>query len=200
MGNTTTSNLLNSVTIVYLYVRLTIINQLLRLFFKILRRIIESQRLIRHKLQTGLYIWLKYHQNMISFNWLEKFLNRTWSKMGNNKPIMSLNTSMSLNTLNAPLSKIITSKKSLLMVRSVLNRTGKIIKKFSDFYFLSYHWKLGWFFQKNDTKMTITQKIKIRYLIFLSIQLIRHLSWEFEHFWIKMFKKNCSNIETFLKK
>ena len=60
MGNTTgtTSNLLNSVTIVYLYERLTIINQLLRLFFTILRPIIESRRLIRYKLQTGLWeIW-----------------------------------------------------------------------------------------------------------------------------------------------
>ena len=52
-------------------------------------------------------------------------------------------------------------KKWLWMVRSVLNRTGKIIKKFSDFYFSSYHRKLGWFFHKNDTKVTITRKTKI---------------------------------------
>ena len=72
-------------------------------------------------------------------------------------------------------SKRITSKKLLWMVRSVLNRTGKIIKKFSDFYFSSYHRKLGWFFRKNDTKMVITRKIKIVEfwnLVLLSIQLI----------------------------
>ena len=59
------------------------------------------------------------------------------------------------------------------MIRNVLNRTGKTIKKFSDFYFLSYHRKLGWFFQKNDTKMTITWKIKIGKiwkLVLLSIE------------------------------
>ena len=38
---------------------------------------------------------------------------------------------------------------------------GKIMKKFSDLYFSSYHQKLGRFFQKNDTKMTITRKMKI---------------------------------------
>ena len=43
---------------------------------------------------------------------------------------------------------------TLWKVQSVLNRTEKIIKKFSDFYFSSYHRKLGWFFQQNDTKMT----------------------------------------------
>ena len=60
-----------------------------------------------------------------------------------------------------PPPKRIASKKWLWMVRSVLNRTGKIIKKFSDFYFSSYHRKLGWFFHKNDIRMTIIQKIKI---------------------------------------
>ena len=76
------------------------------------------------------------------------------------------------------------------MVRSVLNRTGKIIKKFSDFYFSSYHRKLGWFFfQKNDTKMTITRKIKIGEfwnLVLLSIQPIADLSSKFK----KLKKKN----------
>ena len=42
-------------------------------------------------------------------------------------------------------------KKWLWMVRNVLNRTRMWIKKFSDFYFSSYHRKLGWFFHKNDT-------------------------------------------------
>ena len=60
---------------------------------------------------------------------------------------------------------------------------GKIMKKFSDFYFSSYHRKLGWFFHKNDTKMTITRKIKIGEfwnLVLLSIQPIADLSSKFE--------------------
>ena len=69
-----------------------------------------------------------------------------------------------------PSSEVSPLKNWLWMVRSVLNRMGKIIKKFSNFYFSSYHRKLGWFFQKNDTKMTIARKIKIRKLVFLSIQ------------------------------
>ena len=84
-----------------------------------------------------------------------------------------------------PPSKRITSKKWFWMVRSVLNRAGKIIKKFSDFYFSSYHRKLGWFFQKNDTKMAITQKIKIGKiwkLIFHSIQHCEHLKCKYGHF------------------
>ena len=52
-------------------------------------------------------------------------------------------------------------KKWLWKVWSVLNRTGKIIIKFSDFYFSSYHRKLGWWRHKNDTQMTIIRKIKI---------------------------------------
>ena len=62
----------------------------------------------------------------------------------------------------------------LYMLRSVLNRTRVWIKKISDFYFPSYHRKLT-FFQKNDTKMVITRKIKIVEfwnLVLLSIQLI----------------------------
>ena len=65
-------------------------------------------------------------------------------------------------------------------------QNGKIIKKFSDFYFSSYHRKLGWYFHKNDTKMTITRKIKIGEnwnLVFLSIQVIANLSSKFQK-WI----------------
>ena len=51
-------------------------------------------------------------------------------------------------------------QKWLWKVRGVWNRTGKIIKKISDFYFSIYHRKLGWFFYKNDTKMTIILKKK----------------------------------------
>ena len=54
-----------------------------------------------------------------------------------------------------PTSKVSPLKKWLWMVRNVLNRTGKIIKKFPDFYFSSYHRKLGWFFQRNYTKMAL---------------------------------------------
>ena len=74
---------------------------------------------------------------------------------------------------------------TLWKVRSVLNRTGNIIKKFSDFYFSIYHRKLGWFFHKNDTKMTITRKIKIGKIwnfVFISTQPIADLSSKFEKF------------------
>ena len=43
----------------------------------------------------------------------------------------------------------------------------------------------GDFCQKNDTKMTITRKIKIEKLIFLSIHNIPHISCKFDHFWKK---------------
>ena len=43
-------------------------------------------------------------------------------------------------------------KKWLQMVRNVLNRTRIWIKKISDFYFSSYHRKLGWFFRKMTLK------------------------------------------------
>ena len=60
----------------------------------------------------------------------------------------------------------------LWKVRSVLNWTGKIIKKFSNFYFLSYHRKLGDFF----TKKTISKNKNRKNLVFLSIQPIADLS------------------------
>ena len=61
-----------------------------------------------------------------------------------------------------PSSKVSLLRKWLWMVRSALNRTGKIIKKFSDFYFLSYHRKLGWRRHKNDHNL----KNKNRKIIF----------------------------------
>ena len=44
-----------------------------------------------------------------------------------------------------PLSEVV---ETLWKVGSVLNKTRKIFKKFSDFYFSSYHRKLGWFFSE----------------------------------------------------
>ena len=64
-------------------------------------------------------------------------------------------------------------------------RTGKIMKKFSDFYFASYHRKLGWWRHRNDTKMTTTWKIKIRIiwnLAFLFSQPIAVLSCKLSTF------------------
>ena len=53
-GNTTISNLLNSETIIYLYVTMsTFLIRHRYIFFLILQLIIESQWLIRYKLQTG---------------------------------------------------------------------------------------------------------------------------------------------------
>ena len=73
-----------------------------------------------------------------------------------------------------------------------LNRKKNQISDFSDFYFSSYHRKLGWFFHKNDTKMTITREEKIgefRNLDLLSIQPIANLSCKFKKkkigFWRK---------------
>ena len=40
----------------------------------------------------------------------------------------------------------------LYMVRNVLNRTRMWIQKISDFFFSSYHRKLGWFFRKMTLK------------------------------------------------
>ena len=57
---------------------------------------------------------------------------------------------------------------------SVLYSMGKIMKKISDLYFSTYHWKLGWWRHKNDTKITITRKTKIGKiwnLVFLSIEI-----------------------------
>ena len=85
-------------------------------------------------------------------------------------------------------------KKWLHMVRNVLNRTRLWIKFFSDFYFSSNHRKLGWFFQKNDTKMTITQKIKIVKiwkLVLLSNQPISNLPCKFQKF---QKKKNFASL------
>ena len=52
--------------------------------------------------------------------------------------------------------------------------------KFSDFYFSSYREK---FIENWGDKMTITRKIKIGNLIFLSIQPIPDLSCKFDNFW-----------------
>ena len=81
------------------------------------------------------------------------------------------------------------------MVRNVLNRTKTWIKFFSDFYFSSNHRKLGWFFQKNDTKMTITRKIKIVKiwkLVLLSSQPISNLPCKFQKFQKKKILLRCS--------
>ena len=64
-------------------------------------------------------------------------------------------------------------KKWLWKVRSVLNRTGNIIEKILRFSFFELSSKIGVIFQKNDTKMVITRKIKIVEfwnLVLLSIQ------------------------------
>ena len=50
----------------------------------------------------------------------------------------------------------------LWIMGSKLYGMGKIMKKFSYLYFSSYHRKLGWWRHKNDTKMTISRKMKIR--------------------------------------
>ena len=73
-----------------------------------------------------------------------------------------------------PHSKVVPFNKWLWMVRSVLNKTGKIIKKILRHLFFELSSKIGVIFsQKNDTKMTITRKINIRKiwkLVFLCIQ------------------------------
>ena len=51
-----------------------------------------------------------------------------------------------------PPSEMTPIKKWLQMVRNVLNRTKTWIHFFSDFFFLSYHRKLGWFFRKMTLK------------------------------------------------
>ena len=66
----------------------------------------------------------------------------------------------------------------LWMMGSVLYSIGKIMKNFSSLYFSSYR-KLVWWCHKNDTKMSISRKIKIgkiRNLVFLPIQPIADLS------------------------
>ena len=72
-----------------------------------------------------------------------------------------------------------------------------MIKIFSDFYFSGYREKFienyGDDVTKNDQKMTITRKIKIRILIFFSIQLIPDLSCKFVQF-----KKNDFDVEAWL--
>ena len=79
-------------------------------------------------------------------------------------------------------------KKWLWTVRNVLNRTGKLIKKFSDFYFSSYCEKFieNWRFLEQKWRiMTITRKIKIgkiENLIFLFIQPCAVLSLNFTTF------------------
>ena len=73
----------------------------------------------------------------------------------------------------------------LYMMRNVLNRTKTWIKKFSDFYFSSYHRFSIRFFQKNDTKMATTRKIKIGKiwkLVLFSFQLNADLSSKFEKY------------------
>ena len=86
-----------------------------------------------------LYYKRYYYKRYIKFNWL-------CHKEGHADP--------------PPSSEMTPIKKWLQMVRNVLNRKETWIKKNFDFYFLSYHRILGWFFRKNDTKMVITRKIK----------------------------------------
>ena len=62
--------------------------------------------------------------------------------------------------------------KILRKVRNVLNRMGKIIKYFRDFYFSSFREN-----SSNDvTKMTVPWKIKICNMNFISFQPIADLS------------------------
>ena len=66
------------------------------------------------------------------------------------------------------------------MLGNVLNRTGKIIKKFSDFYFSSFREKITENWGDDAIKMTITRK-KIGNSIFPSIQPIADLSCKFDY-------------------
>ena len=110
-----------------------------------------------------------------------------WNEWKINFPIFSFwaLSQLKIRRLPPPLKSCLTSITSW-KIWNVLNRMGKIMKKFSDFYFLSsakFHRKLGWWHHKNNQKITITRKIKIGKflnLIFLSIQLISDLvlSWE----------------------
>ena len=78
-----------------------------------------------------------------------KFNNTHYISQSNNLLAVS-----HLRTCRPPPLKSGGLKKWLWMVRSVLNRTGKIIQKFYDFYFSSYGWKFienwGYIEYKND--------------------------------------------------
>ena len=83
-------------------------------------------------------------------------------------------------------------------MQNVLNKMGKIIKENSDFYFSSYRKilsKIEVMTSQNDTKMTITRKIKIVKtwkLVFPSIQPILDYSCKFEKWILRIWAKKFS--------